>query len=244
MRSVPSGVALGHTRDPCPAGALQAQLQMHHWGRKTQVQDRGLLPDGRLLWRSHTSGRQGGRELQGPGNLRWSCRAWAPGFLGIADQRLSLGACLDPRLRPLPSREAWLIQLCVLSLSQPLREGRQSLWAWKTHKRGSVAPAGPWDGGGQARTPGHRGQAGGLGPGFRSGGDNLAQREQGKKPSLGPRAQQSGEHGSLGRDLDFRRMSAASPRLPCMVPHSVGPLASQFWTPGSKLQVTEGPRSL
>ena len=96
MRSVPSGVALGH-REPHLAGALSTAADAPLGGRKDPGPGYGASYQmGAIAGENHTSGRgreagscrTGERKLQGPGNLRWSCRAWAPGFLEIVDWRL------------------------------------------------------------------------------------------------------------------------------------------------------------
>ena len=96
VRSVPSGVALGH-REPHLAGALSTAANAPLGGRKDPGPGYGASYQmGAIAGENHTSGRgreagscrTGERRLQGPGNLRWSCRAWAPGFLEIVDWRL------------------------------------------------------------------------------------------------------------------------------------------------------------
>lgn len=53
-----------------------------------------------------------------------------PRFLEIADRRLQpWGSLSGPPIETFACQEARPIQLCVLSLLQPLREGRQGLWA-------------------------------------------------------------------------------------------------------------------
>lgn len=137
---------------PRPAGALSTAADAPLGGARTQVQDGG--PPTRcapLTGESHTSGRgreagssrSGERRLQRTGNLRRSCRAWAPGLLEIAGRRLQpWGYLSGPPTETLGesggSADSALCPCRCHSLSG--RDGK--VCAPETHKRGSMAPAG------------------------------------------------------------------------------------------------------